>query len=241
MTKKKNNNLLNKKVKMIIWIHKFSILYNLLIFSKKRFKYNFINFPSDLFFILLLPLVGYILDKNFFLYNNSNSEFFFKKTLPGLNNFNIIISSNLSWETFNYTEYFKKINWVKLKKLNYFDNSIFVSFNSNLYNRYFYIGTQIPNKTYIEPNELMKLVNENKSTNNNIFLLTKNIQNRKQNKKLNKYIISGRFFNQFFKPYIYNKKNNIFYKYNSNNLICNNNNVKINNFKRLKNWQLFFL
>lgn len=79
MNNKQQTNLLNKKFKFIIWIKNFSILYNLLIFSKKRLKYNFINFPSDLFFILLLPLVGYTLDKKFFLYNNSNSEFFLKK------------------------------------------------------------------------------------------------------------------------------------------------------------------
>lgn len=246
MNNKQQTNLLNKKFKFIIWIKNFSILYNLLIFSKKRLKYNFINFPSDLFFILLLPLVGYTLDKKFFLYNNSNSEFFFKKTLPGLNNCDIIISSNLNWETFNYTEYFKKINWNKLKKINYFDNSIFVCFNSNLYNKNFYIGTQIKNNNlkdnkYINSNKLLQIGNESKRNRTNFFLYNKNIKNIEQNKQLNKYFISGRFFNKFFKPCIYNKKNNnLLYKYNSNYLLFNNNNLKINNFKKIKNWQNFF-
>ena len=242
MKKKKQKNLiynkkhlLNKKLKIIIWIKKISILYNLLVFSKKRLKYNFINVPSDLLFILLLPLLGYIMDKKNFLYNNSNSEFFFKKTLPGLNNFNIIISSNLNWETFNYTEYFKKINWNKLKKINYFDNSIFICFNSNLYNRNFYIGTQIKNKNYINQNQILNIINENK---NNKNLFNKSI---KKNKPLNKYFISARFFNLFFKPYIYNKKNTfLLYKSNLNNLIFNNKNFKNNYFKKLKTWQIFF-
>ena len=223
-------NLLNKKLKIINWINKFSILYNLLAFSKKRLKSNLINFPSDLFFILLLPLLGYTLDKKNFLYNNSNSEFFFKKTLPGLTNFNIIVSSNLNWETFNYTEYFRKINWNKLKKINYFDNSIFICFNSNLYNRHFYIGTHSNNKNNLSSNKLLKKINENKINKKNI----------EKNEKLNKYFISGRFFNQFFRPCIYNKKNYlVFYKYNSNNLIFNNKNFKNNYFKKLKNWQNF--
>ena len=241
MNKKKQTYLLNKKVKIITWVQKFSILYNLLIFSKKRFKYSLINFPSDLFFILLLPLLGYILDKNFLLYNNSNSEFFFKKTLPGLNNFNIIISSNLNWETFNYTEYFKKINWNKLKKINYFDNSVFICFNSNLYNRNFYIGTQNKNKKYINSNELLKIINENKINKKKNYLLNQKINNIEQHKKFNTFFITGRFFNKFFKPSIYNKiNNNILYNYSSNNLISNNQNFKKNYFKKLKNWQLFF-
>ena len=234
----KKKNLLHQKLTRIIWIKNLSIIYNLLIFSKKRLKYNFINFSSDLFFILLLPLLGYILDKKNFLYNN-NSEFFFKKTLPGLNNFNIIISSNINWETFNYTEYFKKINWNKLKKISYFDNSIFICFNSSLYNKYFYIGTYI-NNNYFNSNKLLNKINENES-NNKIFLFNKNRNNLKKNKILNKYFISGRFFNNFFKPSIYNKKNYLLlYKYNLNNLIFNNNNFKNNYFKKLKKWQTFF-
>ena len=243
--KKKNliynkKNLLNKNLNYIKWVKKFSILYNLLVFSKKRLKYNFINFSSDLFFILLLPLLGYILDKKNFLYNNNNSEFFFKKTLPGLNNFNIIISSNLNWETFNYTEYFKKINWNKLKKISYFDNSIFICFNSNLYNRYYYIGTY-NNNNYLNSNPLLKKINENKINKNSFLLFNKNIKSIKKNSKLNKYFINGRFFNKFFRPCIYSKKNYLLlYKYNSNNLIFNNKNFKNNYFKKLKKWQNFF-
>ena len=236
----KKKNLVNKKLKIITWIKKFSTLYNLLIFSKKRLKYNFINFSSDLFFILLLPLLGYVLDKKNYLYNNNNSEFFFKQTLPGLNNFNVIISSNLNWETFNYTEYFKKINWNKLKKISYFDNSIFICFNSNLYNRYFYIGTYI-NNNYLNSNKLLKKINENQINKKTFLLFNKNKNNLKKNKKINRYFISGRFFNKFFRPCIYNKQNYLFsYKYNSNNLIFNNNNFRDNYFKKLKKWQNFF-
>ena len=217
--------LLNKK--LLLWINQFSILYNLLIFLKKRLYSNFINFPSNLFFILLLPLLGYILDKKNFIYNNSNSEFFFKKTLPGLNNFNMLMSSNLNWETFNYTEYFKKINWNKLKKINYFDNSIFICFNSNLYNRNYYIGIYNINinRNQFSSTKLLKKIHTN---------------NIEKNKKLNKYFISGRFFNKFFKFSIDNqKKHLIVNKYNLNKLVLTNIILK-KNFEKFKQWQDFF-
>lgn len=79
MNKKNQKNLVNKKFTILIWIQKISILYNLLIFSKKRLKYNFINFSSDLFFILLLPLLGYTLDKKFFYIIIAIQNFFLKK------------------------------------------------------------------------------------------------------------------------------------------------------------------
>nr|YP_009633163.1 ATP-dependent zinc metalloprotease FtsH [Ulva lactuca]QBS48021.1 ATP-dependent zinc metalloprotease FtsH [Ulva lactuca] len=215
----------DKKFKVLQLLKQLSIIYNLLIFSKKRFKNDFTNFPSNLFFIILLPLLGYTLDKQKYFSNNINNfESFFYKTLPGLNNFNKFNLSNLTWETFNYTEYFKKINWNNLKQLSYFDSSVFISFNSNLYNKKFYISTY---------------------TNNNLknkIKLDINNSNIEKSKYLNKYFISGRKFSTFFKPDLFNQNNFLLLdnKKNSNNFIITNNNFKNNNFINLKYWNYSF-
>ena len=212
----------DQKFKVLQLLKQVSIIYNLLIFSKKRFKNDFTNFPSNLFFIILLPLLGYTLDKQKFFSNNINNfESFFYKTLPGLNNFNKINLSNLTWETFNYTEYFKKINWNNLKKLSYFDSSVFISFNSNLYNKKFYISTYDSNFS------------------NKIELDINNI-NIEKSKNLNKYFISGRKFSTFFKPDLFNKNYFLDNKNNSNNFIFKNDNFKNNEFINLKYWQYSF-
>lgn len=218
----------DKKFKVLQLLKKLSIIYNLLIFSKKRFKNDFTNFPSNLFFIILLPLLGYTLDKQKFFSNNINNfESFFYKTLPGLNNFNKINLSNLfiTWETFNYTEYFKKINWNNLKKLSYFDSSVFISFNSNLYNKKFYISTYINNNNFLPPNKIELTINS-----------------IEKNKDLNKYFISGRKFSTFFKPDLFNKNYFLSFdnKKNSNNFIFKNDNFKNNEFLNLKYWQYSF-
>lgn len=233
MKQKNKKNLVNynknkkiykdKKFKVLQLLKQLSIIYNLLIFSKKRFKNDFTNFPSNLFFIILLPLLGYTLDKQKFLSTNINNfESFFYKTLPGLNNFNKINLSNLTWETFNYTEYFKKIDWNNLKQLSYFDSSVFISFNSNLYNKKFYISTynNFTNKIELDINNV----------------------NIEKNKNLNKYFISGRKFSTFFKPDLFNKNNflSLDNKNNSNNFIVKNNYFKNNNFLNLKYWQYSF-
>nr|YP_009927343.1 ATP-dependent zinc metalloprotease FtsH [Ulva compressa]ARO34841.1 ATP-dependent zinc metalloprotease FtsH [Ulva compressa] len=233
MKQKNKNNLVNynknkkiykdKKFKVLQLLKQLSIIYNLLIFSKKRFKNDFTNFPSNLFFIILLPLLGYTLDKQKFLSTNINNfESFFYKTLPGLNNFNKINLSNLTWETFNYTEYFKKINWNNLKQLSYFDSSVFISFNSNLYNKKFYISTY-------------------NSFSNKIELNINNI-NIEKSKNLNKYFISGRNFSTFFKPYLFNKNHfvSLDNKNNYNNLIVKDDYCKNNDFLNLKYWQYSF-
>lgn len=217
----------HKEFKLLKFLKKLSILYNLLIFSKKRFKNDFTNFPSNLFFIILLPLLGYTLDKQKFLSTNINNfESFFYKTLPGLNNFNNTNLSHLTWETFNYTEYFKKINWNNLKQLSYFDSSVFISFNSNLYNKNYYIGTYI----------------NNYSNSSNIEIDNNNIDSIKKTKNLNKYFISGRQFNKFFKPDLFNKSYllSLYTKKNSNNLIFINKIFKNTDFIKLKNWQNSF-
>nr|QUB02944.1 ATP-dependent zinc metalloprotease FtsH [Ulva sp.]UAV85729.1 ATP-dependent zinc metalloprotease FtsH [Ulva prolifera] len=217
----------DKKFKILQLLKQLSIIYNLLIFSKKRFKKDFTNFPSNLFFIILLPLLGYTLDKQKFFSNNINNfESFFYKTLPGLNNFNKINLSNLTWETFNYTEYFKKINWNNLKQLSYFDSSVFISFNSSLDNNKFYIGTynnNFPNKIELDI-----------TNSNNINIET--------SKNLNKYFISGRKFSTFFKPELFNKNNclSLYNKNNLNNFIFINKNFKNDHFINLKNWQYSF-
>nr|YP_010835545.1 cell division protein FTSH [Ulva meridionalis]WFS80013.1 cell division protein FTSH [Ulva meridionalis] len=214
----------DKKFKVLQLLKQLSIIYNLLLFSKKRFKKDFTNFPSNLFFIILLPLLGYTLDKQKFFSNNINNfESFFYRTLPGLNYFNKINLSNLTWETFNYTEYFKKINWNNLKQLSYFDSSVFISFNSNLYNNKFYITTYDNNFS------------------NKIELDIDNI-NIEKSKNLNKYFISGRKFSTFFKPELFNKNNfiSLYNKKNSNNFIFTNNNFQNSNFINLKYWQYSF-
>nr|YP_010530002.1 cell division protein FTSH [Ulva tepida]UXW92100.1 cell division protein FTSH [Ulva tepida] len=234
MKQKNNKNLLSynknkkiykdKKFKVLQLLKQLSIIYNLLLFSKKRFKKDFTNFPSNLFFIILLPLLGYTLDKQKFFSNNINNfESFFYKTLPGLNSFNKINLSNLTWETFNYTEYFKKINWNNLKQLSYFDSSVFISFNSNLYNKKFYISTynnNFPNKIELDINNI----------------------NIEKSKYLNKYFISGRKFSTFFKPDLFNKNNflSLYNKKNLNNFVFTNNNFKNKNFTNLKYWQYSF-
>ena len=219
----------DKKFRILQLLKQLSIIYNLLIFSKKRFKKDFTNFPSNLFFIILLPLLGYTLDKQKFFSNNINNfESFFYKTLPGLNNFNKINLSNLTWETFNYTEYFKKINWNNLKQLSYFDSSVFISFNSSLDNNKFYIGTY--NNNFSNKIEL----DISNSNSNNINIET--------SKNLNKYFISGRKFNTFFKPELFNKNNflSLYNKNNLNNFIFINKNFKNDHFINLKNWQYSF-
>ena len=60
MKQKNKKNLVNynknkkiykdKKFKVLQLLKQLSIIYNLLIFSKKRFKNDFTNFPSNLFF-----------------------------------------------------------------------------------------------------------------------------------------------------------------------------------------------
>nr|UFQ87354.1 ATP-dependent zinc metalloprotease FtsH [Ulva torta] len=215
----------DKKFNLLQLLKQLSIIYNLLIFSKKRFKNDFTNFPSNLFFIILLPLLGYTLDKQKFFSNNINNfESFFYKTLPGINNFNRLNLSNLTWETFNYTEYFKKINWNNLKQLSYFDSSVFISFNSNLYNNKFYISTYTNNN----------LKNQIKVDINN--------SNIEKSKYLNKYFISGRQFSTFFKPDLFNQNNFLLLdnKKNSNNFIIRNNNFRNNNFINLKYWNYSF-
>nr|YP_010020695.1 ATP-dependent zinc metalloprotease FTSH 1 [Ulva rigida]QOK35614.1 ATP-dependent zinc metalloprotease FTSH 1 [Ulva rigida] len=214
----------NQKFKVLQLLKQLSIIYNLLIFSKKRFKKDFTNFPSNLFFIILLPLLGYTLDKQKFLSNNINNfESFFYKTLPGLNTFNKLNLSNLTWETFNYTEYFKKINWNNLKQLSYFDSSVFISFNSNLHNNKFYISANPTNKIELNINNI----------------------NIDKNKNLNKYFISGRKFNILFKPDFFNETyflslNKKHKKNNLNNFIIKNNYLQNKYFLNLKNWQHSF-
>lgn len=234
MKQKKNKYLLiynkynfkTKTFKLVKFIKKISILYSLLVFSKKRLKNDFTNFSSNLFFILLLPLLGYILDKQNFLSNNNNNfESFFSKTLPGLNYFKNKNFSYLTWETFNYTDYFKKINWNNLKKISYSDDSIFISFNSNLYNQKNYIG--IYNNTY---------AHTKKNFNSN------NLDVGKNNIELTKYYLSGRYFNKFFKTSFCNQKN---FLLNNNKTTCNNLILKKNNFGNkiflnFRNWQSSF-
>ena len=230
------------------WIKKWSIFYALLKVSKKKIKQNLISFKPNFFYIAFLPILGYALDqKNIvsLVHGPGYSEAgggFLNKTLPGVNNFSSINSSKLSWETFNYTNFFKKIKWNTVNKINYFDGSIFISFNANskLYNKQYYIG--LFNKSS-QLNNSSTLTLESKINSNNIQILglTDTSTNKKLNKNNNlisylgqqqnntlskKYFLSGRYYNQLCKTH-YSEPTNL----KRNTLKC---------FKILSYWQNFF-
>ena len=246
-------NYLKKKINInkSSWVKKWSIFYALLKVSKKKIKQNLISFKPNFFYIALLPILGYALDqKNSFAFcqgpgYSKASGGFLNKTLPGVNNFSSINSSKLSWETFSYTNYFKKIKWNTVNKINYFDGSIFISFNANskLCNKQYYIGTY---KKKFQSNNVLSLNLKSKTNNNDVLNFnnsqslnvtdvkpksntnTSSTLNSKHDKtNFKKFFLSGRYYNKFFKNY-YIEPNNF-----KTNLL--------KSFDKLSYWQNYFL
>ena len=205
-------NLLNNS----IVLKYFNTLYLFTIITKKKVKKSMNKFNSTAFFIFGIPLLGYTFDNYSLLISYDFFSTLIKKNLPLLNYITELNTRQITWNTFNYTEQFKKINWTLLKQFNYFNGAIFFTFNSELkfYNNHEYVA---------------------------ILKLTKNLKSSNTLNTSNYYFFIGRHYNKFLKPlqkknflnlfnYLINKNSQkIFFKF-----------KKFTNFKTISYWQSFF-
>lgn len=187
--------------------------------TKKKIKKSVNKFNSTSFFIFSIPFVGYAFDNHLLLFSYDFFNNLIKKNLPTFNYITDLHTRQITWNTFNYTEQFKKINWTLLKKFDYFNGAIFLTFNSDIkfYTNNEYLG---------------------------ILKLTKNCESSLMNNLdfSEYYFFIGRHYNKFLKPL--KKKNNFNLV---NQILINKNSQKIflkfkkfNNFKKIHFWQSFF-
>ncbi len=205
-------NLLNDS----IILKYFNTLYLFTIITKKKIKKSMNKFNSTAFFIFGIPLLGYTFDNYSLLISYDFFSTLIKKNLPFLTYITELNTRQITWNTFNYTEQFKKINWTLLKNFNYFNGAIFFTFNSELkfYNNNEYIA---------------------------ILKLKKNFKSSKTLNSLDYYFFLGRHYNKFIKPL--KKKNflNLFnYLINQNSQKIFFKFKKFNNFETISHWQSFF-
>ena len=119
-----------KQIPKTPWGKSIIAVYFLLVAYKKtinaKLKYYLASSPNTPFFFTLAPFFAYFIQLTFSKYPFSYEQnAFFQKSIPGL----VKPVQKMTWETFAYTKYSKKLDVEFITKVNLLDDSFFLSLN----------------------------------------------------------------------------------------------------------------
>nr|YP_009367484.1 cell division protein [Pseudoneochloris marina]ARK14475.1 cell division protein [Pseudoneochloris marina] len=220
-------NLFLSKKNQQPWQKNISTIYYLLIAYKKTLRHKVNQYlessNNTQLFLAMTPFLVYFFQMSFDKYDwRQFNNYFLQKSLPGAMN----PTKKITWETFDYTEYFQQLKSQKIQSIQCFDESIFISLKPNQ----FFLENSVKQKLLKSTTkEILKkddffvgTYQINKQSQSALTSSTDQTQQRKQKDFYQWSVLTGRYFNNFVEPvYFYPESQ-----------------MKV--FEKTQHWQSFF-